>query len=247
MGINLYQFAGNSPINYVDSFGLYWSLFGLGFGQTATYMNPNGTLGYGTPASEQAPSNPDTYGAMRAAMIGDPNDNNFNGLTGAQVAQQMGQAAAEAAVGMMVPGGPQEEGAYQAADEALQAAQAAKAANKCELRPYGGPGGGHHVPAKKAFEKALNYDPNKALAIPNSVLEDLGVNHGAVSGAQNSLYSAYAQTGQTLTWDAVQSIETQALTKGGMNSGLAKATVSQAIDALKNAGGPGPTQIPWGN
>jgi RHS repeat-associated protein len=150
-GINLYQFAGNSSINYVDPFGLYWSLFGLGFGQTATYMNPNGTVGYGTPPSAQAPSNPENYGAMRAAMIGDPNDNNFNGLTGAQVAQQMGQAAAEATIGMMVPGGAGDEGAYQAADEALQAARAARAAAKCE----------------KASEKA-------AKAMARQIAKDLG-------------------------------------------------------------------------
>jgi hypothetical protein len=48
------------------------------------------------------------------------------------------------------------------------------AAPAAELKPYGGKGGGHHVPAKKAFEGAPGYDPNKALAIPNAVLKELG-------------------------------------------------------------------------
>jgi RHS repeat-associated protein len=128
-GINLYGFVGNSPVNNVDPYGLYWSLFGLGFGQTATYMNANGTVGYGTAPSDQAPSNPNTYGAMRAALIGDPNDNNFNGQTGGQVVQQIGEKAAEAAIGMMIPGGPEDKEAVAAAKEA---AAAARAAAKCE-------------------------------------------------------------------------------------------------------------------
>ena len=131
-GINLYSAMGNDPVNMLDPYGLYWEFFGLGFGQTATYMRANGTVGYGTPPSEQAPGNPTTYGAMRASLIGDPNDNNFNGLTGGQVVQngvqqsveQLGQYAAMAAF-------PEGEGA-KAAEEAAAAAKAARAAAKCE-------------------------------------------------------------------------------------------------------------------
>jgi len=67
-----------------------------------------------------------------------------------------------------------------------------------------------------------------------------------VTGAQKSLYQAYAKTGQPLTWDATKSIETQALVRAGMNPGAAQATVARAIDALKAAGVSGPTKIPWG-
>ncbi len=115
-----------------------------------------------------------------------------------------------------------------------------------ELRPYGGPGGGHHVPAKSAFSGAPGYDMNQALAIPNAELATLGVNHRLVSGAQMTGYKAFAQTGATLTWEAAEQIETQALIRGGMQPGTAQATVQQAIQALKDSGVSGPTRIPWG-
>ena len=112
------------------------------------------------------------------------------------------------------------------------------------LKPYSD-GGGHHVPAKKAFEGAPSYDPKSAPAIPNTELDNLKVNHDIVSGAQQTLYRAYAKTGKPLTWDAVQSIETQALVKGGMSQAAAEATVSKAISILKAAGVKQPTKIPW--
>ena len=114
------------------------------------------------------------------------------------------------------------------------------------LKPYGGPGGGHHVPAQSAFIGDPAYNPNTALAIPNAELANQGVNHYLVTGAQQTLYRAYAQTGQTLTWDTIQAIETQALVAGGMNQATAQATVTEAINALKEAGVTGPTRIPWG-
>jgi hypothetical protein len=114
------------------------------------------------------------------------------------------------------------------------------------MQPYGGPGGGHHVPAKSAFSGAPGYNVNTALAIPNQVLKALKVNHGLVTGAQSSLYSAFAKSGGVLTWEATESIETQALIRGGMKADQALATVRQAIQALKDAGVAGPTRIPWG-
>ena len=113
------------------------------------------------------------------------------------------------------------------------------------LQPYN-EGGGHHVPAKSMFRGAPNYDPNTALAIPQSELDNLNLDHGVISGAQQVLYRAYAQTGQPLTWDVIQSIETEALITGGANPNTAAAIVNQAINALKAAGVSGPTRIPWG-
>jgi hypothetical protein len=118
--------------------------------------------------------------------------------------------------------------------------------NAAELRPYGGSGGGHHVPAKSGFEGAPGYNPSEALAIPNAELAKLGVSHPTVTGAQAQLYRAFAQTGQTLTWEAMEAIETQALIRGGMDASQALATVRKAIAALKEAGVSGPTRIPWG-
>ena len=118
-------------------------------------------------------------------------------------------------------------------------------AEAAQLQPYGGPGGGHHVPAQSAFRGAAGYDPNAALAIPNAELEQLGVIHSKITAGQQALYGAFSQTGATLTWEAVEQIETQALIRGNMNPNMAQATVRQAIQALKDAGVSGPTRIPW--
>lgn len=114
------------------------------------------------------------------------------------------------------------------------------------LRPYGGPGGGHHVPAKGAFFGAAGYDAKAALAIPNEELTRLGISHSAVSGAQMTGYRVFAQTGAPLTWEALSIIETNALIRGGMVPEMAITTVKRAINALKKAGVSGPTRIPWG-
>ncbi len=116
-----------------------------------------------------------------------------------------------------------------------------------KLQPYGGPGGGHHVPAKSAFVGDPAYDPVQALAIPNAELARLGVEHPLVTAAQQQGYRAFAATGRPLTWAAVQDIETTALVKGGLNRDLAGQTVSRAISALKASGVKGPTRIPWGS
>jgi hypothetical protein len=120
------------------------------------------------------------------------------------------------------------------------------AAGGAALKPYGGPGGGHHVPAKGAFAQAPGYDPNKALAIPNAELTCLGVRHSTVTGAQQTAYRAFAGTGKPLTWEVVSSIETNALIKGGMKPDVAQQTVDRAIGSLKASGVSGPTRIPWG-
>jgi|SRR6185295_1412451 len=120
------------------------------------------------------------------------------------------------------------------------------AAEGAALRPYGGPGGGHHVPARSAVTGAAGYDANEALAIPNAELKRLGISHSAVTGAQMTGYRAFARTGAPLTWEAVSTIEANALVRGGMAPDMARATVTRAIDALKQAGVPGPTRIPWG-
>jgi hypothetical protein len=74
----------------------------------------------------------------------------------------------------------------------------------------------------------------------------LGVSHRAVTGAQMTGYRALAKQGIALTWEWMATIETNALIRGGMAPGVARATVAKAIDALKQAGVSGPTRIPWG-
>jgi hypothetical protein len=107
-------------------------------------------------------------------------------------------------------------------------------------------GGGHHIPAKSAFRGADAYDPAQALAVPNAELSRLGINHAVITGAQARLYSAFARTGSDLTWDAMQSIETQAMIAGGASPSAAQSVVARAIAALQDAGVSGPTRIPWG-
>jgi hypothetical protein len=115
-----------------------------------------------------------------------------------------------------------------------------------EMRPYGGLGGGHHTPPKKAFEGAAGYDKNKALAIPNDVMELLGIRHPTITGEQARLYNAFSKTGKSLTWEVIEEIETQSLIKGGAAAAQARDAVQKAIRALKDAGVVGPTRIPWG-
>ena len=115
------------------------------------------------------------------------------------------------------------------------------------LGPYGGTGGGHHVLSKKAFEGAKNYDLSEALAIPNEELARLKIEHGAISGAQQKLYRAFAKTGKPLTLDDIATIEEQALIEAKMDPNMAKATVQKAVAHLKASGVSGPTRTPWEN
>jgi hypothetical protein len=143
-------------------------------------------------------------------------------------------------------GGDAAETAANSADNLPLGKLADDAPNSIEMKPYGGPGGGHHTPPKKAFEGAPGYDKNKALAIPNNVMESLGIRHPRVTGEQAKLYNAFAKTGKSLTWEVIEEIETKALIAGGADAGQALATVRKAIQALKDAGVAGPTRIPWG-
>jgi hypothetical protein len=60
------------------------------------------------------------------------------------------------------------------------------------------------------------------------------------------MYREFAKTGQKLTWEAVERIETDALVRSGLERGVARATVKKAIGALQRGGVAGPTRIPWG-
>lgn len=115
-----------------------------------------------------------------------------------------------------------------------------------ELKPYGGPGGGHHPVAKRAMEGAPHYDANQALAIPKAELERLTVKHEKITGAQMRRYKEFAKQGMPLTWDKVAEIETASLVDALMDPKTAQATVAKAIQALKDSSVAGPIRIPWG-
>ncbi len=114
-----------------------------------------------------------------------------------------------------------------------------------QLKPYA-EGGGHHPAAQSAFNGNVLYNAKSALAIPNSVLNKMGISHKAITGVQHTLYSAFAKTGQVLSWDSMAKIETQALIKSGVDPTTAKVWVDTSIKALKETGIINPTRIPWG-
>jgi hypothetical protein len=115
-----------------------------------------------------------------------------------------------------------------------------------KLQPYGGRGGGHHVPAQRAFTGADGYDPNTALAISNIDMKAAGIKHSIITGAQKKMYCRYATTGNALTWGAVKDIETKALVAGGADPARAAVTVDAAIANMQARGIAGPKRIPWG-
>jgi hypothetical protein len=115
------------------------------------------------------------------------------------------------------------------------------------LKPYGGSGGGHHIPAKRALEGAPGYNAKRALAMPNEEMARLKVRHMAVSGTQNKLYREFAKTGKSLTWEEMERIEVESLVAGGLDRAVANSTVRKAIEALKKSGVTGPVRIPWGS
>jgi RHS repeat-associated protein len=120
-GVNVYGFVGNDPMSSVDPYGLTWAVFSLeAWGQLVH------DLLFGDHAAPTVDPN--------SLLAQEGVNNNFGGETGAQVVTDIGAAVPKgiAAAAMMVPLGG-EEGAYAAADEALQAARAARLA-KCNWR-----------------------------------------------------------------------------------------------------------------
>ncbi|MGH9593419.1 MAG: hypothetical protein ACRD5L_10040, partial [Bryobacteraceae bacterium] len=113
-------FVGNNPVNNFDPDGLTWQW----------WHNLWHTHG-GDPTPD-----PNSNLALRQAegvgitQLTDANGNRVQ--PGNIVPNALGQAAAN--IAMLPLGGPEEEGAYAAADEALKALDAAKAA-KCEKLP----------------------------------------------------------------------------------------------------------------
>jgi hypothetical protein len=81
----------------------------------------------------------------------------------------------------------------------------ARLAKPATLKPYN-EAGGHHAPAKRAFEGDPNYNPGEALAVPADELARHKVRHPAVTGAQKRLYLQFAKKGERLTWGEVERI-----------------------------------------
>ncbi|GIH10187.1 hypothetical protein Rhe02_82540 [Rhizocola hellebori] len=116
------------------------------------------------------------------------------------------------------------------------------------LRPYA-PGGGHHPVSQAAVRGAPGYPARGAgvLAVPNEVLNDLGVAHRVITQQQRDLYTAWraANPTATPTWATIARIESQAMANAGMDPVLARTIVDRAIRELEARGIAAPTRIPY--
>jgi hypothetical protein len=117
--------------------------------------------------------------------------------------------------------------------------------NQCDLFPYSGPGGGHHIHQKAAFEGNPNYDLNKALALPNSQIDANGWNHQAMTREQRRLQDELARSGRPNTMVEQTRIAVEALVAGGATKDEARKMVAESLNNLRNAGARSPTGIPW--
>jgi len=120
--------------------------------------------------------------------------------------------------------------------------------NTC-LKEYGGKGGGHHIHSKKAFEGHPNYDPNRALALPNTDMTILGLDHNVVTGVQNTLFTQLSRD----IMDNMKSnillehnrIAVEALVRAGLPKTTARSFVRRIIVKPRKQGVTSPIRIPW--
>lgn len=120
--------------------------------------------------------------------------------------------------------------------------------NSCATQAYGGPGGGHHVFSKKAFEGVTAYDQDLALAIPQSEIARLALNHDRVNGitqTQRKLFKELAESGRPNTLAEHARIARESLIVGGLSEKDAASVVRKALNQLKSWGIKAPSGIPW--
>ncbi len=122
--------------------------------------------------------------------------------------------------------------------------------NECALQPYGGPGGGHHVFAKEAFDGLKGFDKNATLYISEE-MKRRGVNHlgpladGGITQTQRKLFTDLARSGRPNTLAEHARIARESLTAGGMSATDADSVVSRALKQLEDWGITAPSKIPW--
>ena len=91
-----------------------------------------------------------------------------------------------------------------------------------------------------AYVRRRSWGCNSGLPI-----SEFGVEHPTITGKQHSLYSDFAKTGETLTFDVMREIEIEAMTKSEVPLNYATNAVNRAIQALINSGVTQPIRIPW--
>ena len=107
--------------------------------------------------------------------------------------------------------------------------------------------GGHHPLAKIAFTSDKFYNLSKAFSVATAKLEQFGGKgvHNVITGYQNSLYSAFAKSGQRLTLQKMAEIEIEAMVKSGIPRDVATGWIIKALEDLKKQGVKFITNIPW--
>ncbi|MDR2409975.1 MAG: hypothetical protein LBE13_17940, partial [Bacteroidales bacterium] len=120
--------------------------------------------------------------------------------------------------------------------------------NSYELKAYGGPGGGHHIFMKSAFEGSAKYDPLKAYCLTNADLAANNINHNVVSAKQHQMCNELKAQGLPNTFEAQKNIAIQSLTAGGCSLEMAEKIVFQAeIQMRGEFGVETPSHLPCGN
>ncbi len=222
-GLNLYGFVGNNPLGYVDPFGLGWSDY-KSYNPISWYWP-----GYNGPTSSPPLPIPQP-GGLTAGSLVDWNPDWLGGQRpGDFLVNSVLRPAAENAVltMSMFPFGA-EEGAYAAADEALQAARAARAGTKCF----------------KSFDALKQAYPNSPGQVWHHIVEQSQIPRFGAEAIQNienvvgvspevnqSLNALYSSINPEITHSVTQTVRQWLSTQ---SSDQARAFGLQAIQNVKN-------------
>jgi RHS repeat-associated protein len=118
------------------------------------------------------------------------------------------------------------------------------AKNSCSSGDYEDTGG-HHVHAKAAFRGDPNYDPAKAFALGQELMDNLGIDHDKITAEQRRLFDQLAASGAPNTMAAQSEIAIKSLIAGNATREQAQQWASDSLANLGAQGVSAPTRIPW--
>lgn len=122
----------------------------------------------------------------------------------------------------------------------------ASQAHKIKLTPYGGSGGGHHLPAQATLKGAPAADVNVWPAMSNPELRKWNLWHPDITAAQRRWYMAFGEGGERMEWEDAAGIETQSLLETGIgNADTAADAAQRSVNFQRKSGISAPTWIPW--
>jgi len=105
--------------------------------------------------------------------------------------------------------------------------------------------GGHHVHAKAGFKNNLKYDPKKGFSLSQKYMDDLGLDHQAMTSHQRQAFKNLHVSGKPNTLAAHTKIAVDALQAGGATPSQARKLTAQSLWNLRQQGAIKPTNIPW--